>query len=187
MRWADLVFWTEVPHSSCGAIGWFVPFNGVRTVVDAMPETRGSFSAFAESAEPRLRHALVATLGQTVGLDATADALAYGWEHWERLAEMDNPVGYLYRVGRSSVRTRRVRPKFVPVPPNVMPEVEPGLPVAFATLSDRQRVAVLMVHAYGWSRREAADTLEVSVSTLDSHLQRGLEKLRDALGVTPDA
>lgn len=155
--------------------------------MDSSPDTRESFADFAAHAEPRLRHALVATFGQTDGLEATAEALAYGWEHWDRLAPMANPVGYLYRVGRSSLRVRPVRPKFVPVPPNVMPDVEPGLPAAFATLSHRQRVAVLMVHAYGWSRREAAEVLELSVSTLDSHLQRGLEKLRAAMGVTPDA
>lgn len=155
--------------------------------MDSPAGTHESFAAFAAIAEPRLRHALVATLGQDDGLDATAEALAYGWEHWDRLAGMDNPVGYLYRVGRSSGRVRPVKPKFLPVPPNLMPDVEPGLPAAFATLSDRQRVAVLMVHAYGWTRREVAEILELSVSTLDSHLQRGLEKLRAAMGVAPDA
>lgn len=155
--------------------------------MDSLPDAQESFSAFAVDAEPRLRHALVASLGQDDGLEATAEALAYGWEHWERLAAMENPTGYLYRVGRSSVRVRRGTPKFLPVPPSLIPDVEPGLPVAFATLSDRQRVAVLMVHAYGWSRREAADVLELSVSTLDSHLQRGLKKLRFAMGVTPHA
>jgi DNA-directed RNA polymerase specialized sigma24 family protein len=45
-------------------------------------------------------------------------------------------------------------------------------------------VAVVMVHAYGWPREEtAAMMLEVSVSTLDTHVQRGLAKLRDTLGV----
>jgi hypothetical protein len=29
------------------------------------------------------------------GRDAAADALAYGWEHWERIKDMKNPIGYL--------------------------------------------------------------------------------------------
>lgn len=152
--------------------------------MDSRPETQHAFSVFAADAEPRLRHALVAVLGQTDGLDATAEALAYGWEHWSRISVMDNPVGYLYRVGRSALRRRPTKPRFVPVPPTVLPEVEPGLPGALEALSDRQRVAVVMVHAYGWSRREAAETLGLSVSTLDSHLARGLRRLRSAMGVT---
>lgn len=71
----------------------------------------------------------------------------------------------------------------MPVPQDRLPQVEPGLPTALARLSERQRVAVVMVHAYGWDREQAAQMLDVSVSTLDSHLQRGLAKLRSALGV----
>lgn len=146
------------------------------------------FGAEAVRAEQRLRHALVAVLGQQRGLEATAEALAYGWEHRERLCVMDNPVGYLYRVGRSKVRVRRsAKVRFVPVPPNLLPDVEPGLPGALEELSENQRAAVALVHAYGWSRAEAAEVLEISVSTLDSHLQRGLAKLRRALGVSADA
>lgn len=164
-----------------------MPFNGVGAIVESAPDQREWFTAFAADAEPRLRHALVATLGQQDGLDATAEALAYGWEHRERLAPMENPIGYLYRVGRSRVRRRSATPRFVPVPANVQPDVEPGLPIALERLSDRQRVAVVMVHAYGWTRRDAADTLGMSVSTLDNHLQRGLAKLRRAMGVSSDA
>ena len=153
------------------------------------PETREWFESFAASADPKLRVALVAALGQQQGLEATAEALAYGWEHRDRLESMENPVGYLYKVGRSRVRVRppRSEPKFVPVPPNLLPEVEPGLPAALESLSERQRTAVVLVHAYGWTRVEAAETLGLSVSTLDSHLQRGLTKLRRILGVSPDA
>ena len=153
------------------------------------PETREWFESFAAHAEPRLRVALVAVLGQHRGSEATAEALAYGWEHRDRLEEMENPTGYLYRVGRSRVRVRQPRsaPRFVPVPPNLLPEVEPGLPKALERLSERQRAAVVLVHAYGWSRVEAAEMLGLSVSTLDNHLQRGLTKLRRILGVSPDA
>ena len=154
--------------------------------MESAPDRREWFTVFAADAEPRLRLALVAVFGQHDGLDATAEALAYGWEHRDRVAEMDNPVGYLYRVGRSRVRVRRPHPRFVPVPANLQPEIEPGLPAALERLSERQRAVVVMVHAYGWSRREAADTLGMSVSTVDSHLQRGLTKLRRIMGVTSD-
>jgi RNA polymerase sigma factor (sigma-70 family) len=62
--------------------------------------------------------------------------------------------------------------------------VEPGLPAALRRLSEKQRVAVVMVHAYGWSREETALLMGLTMSTVDTHLQRGLSKLRNVLGVT---
>ena len=155
--------------------------------MDAVEDFTESFTIFVKEVEARLRHALVAVFGQEQGREATAEALAYGWEHWDRVGEMDNPAGYLYRVGRSRGRRRRLRPVFDPVPTDHLPEVEPGLPAALSGLSEKQRVAVVMVHAYDWPRHEAAELLGVSVSTLDTHMQRGLAKLREGLGVESHA
>ncbi len=143
----------------------------------------GWFEAFAASNEPKLRRALVAALGQHVGIEATSIALAYAWEHRERMSRMSNPAGYAYRVGRTRVGRRRMEPVFLPVPADCARDVEPGLPGALAQLSEQQRAAVVMVHADGWTRHEAAEALRVSVSTLDTHLARGLERLRFELGV----
>lgn len=151
--------------------------------MDAVDDFTESFTIFVKEVETRLRHALVAVFGQEHGREATAEALAYAWEHWDRVGSMDNPAGYLYRVGRTRGQRRRLRPAFDPVPPGHLPEVEPGLPAALLALSEKQRVAVVMVHAYDWPRQETAALLGVSVSTLDTHLQRGLGKLRNGLGV----
>ena len=56
--------------------------------------TSETFSAFVEEHEARLRHALTARFGSEVDKEAAADALAYGWEHWERVSAMENPVGW---------------------------------------------------------------------------------------------
>jgi RNA polymerase sigma factor (sigma-70 family) len=146
----------------------------------------GWFEQFAADAEPRLRRAFVAALGQQLGVEATSIALVYGWEHCERIREMANPVGYLYRVGRTRASRRRREPRFVPVPADMAHEIEPALPAALDALSERQRAAVMMVHADGWTRQEAAEALDISVSSLDTHLTRGLERLRRALGVSLD-
>ena len=61
--------------------------------------------------------------------------------------------------------------------------MEPGLPGALARLSERQRVAVILVHSLGWSQTEAAELLGVSLGTVRTHLKRGLERLRSELGV----
>lgn len=143
----------------------------------------GWFRPFVDDAEPKLRRALVAALGQQAGVEATSIALAYAWEHRARLRTMANPTGYIYRVGRSRVSRRRREPLFLPVPASVERDVEPGLPAALAALSEKQRAAVMMVHADGWTRHEAAEALGVSVSSIDTHLLRGLRRLRSELGV----
>ena len=124
--------------------------------------------------------------GQETGRDAAGAALLYGWEHWDRVSGMDNPVGYLYRVGRSSQR-RKKEPSWLAVPAAVNPIAEPGLPKAIGSLSEKQRIAVVLVHAYGWKRQEVADLTGLSVSALDTHLARGLKRLRAVLGVEIDA
>jgi len=149
------------------------------TTVDA----NESFTVFARDVEPRLRFALTAALGQELGHEAAADAMAYGWEHWDRVRGLVNPAGYLYRVGRRSVRFDRRRVVFAAVEPSRMPEVEPHLPDAMARLSERQRVAVFLVYGLGWTRREVGELLGISTNSVGAHLNRGLAKLRSALGV----
>ncbi|NND75620.1 MAG: hypothetical protein HKN44_11505 [Ilumatobacter sp.] len=141
------------------------------------------FDGFVTAAEPKLRRAFVAALGQQAGLDATSIALSYAWEHRDRLREMQNPAGYVYRVGRSRVGRRRREPHFLPVPADAEHDLEPGLPDALAKLTEKQRAAVMMVHAAGWTRHEAADALDIGLSSLDTHLARGLRRLRHELGV----
>jgi DNA-directed RNA polymerase specialized sigma24 family protein len=45
---------------------------------------------------------------------------------------------------------------------------------------------VLLVHAFGWSQAEAAELVGVSVSTIRTHLARGLAKLQSTLEVETD-
>ena len=72
-----------------------------------------SFTEFVVGTETRLRHALTAAFGPERGREGAAEALAYGWEHWDRIGKMENPAGYLYQVGRD--HARRMTPRRVPV------------------------------------------------------------------------
>jgi predicted RNA polymerase sigma factor len=58
------------------------------------------FTVFVTDAEPRLSIALAAAYGVDVGRESAADALEYAWTHWREVPEMENPAGYLFRVGR---------------------------------------------------------------------------------------
>jgi DNA-directed RNA polymerase specialized sigma24 family protein len=144
-----------------------------------------AFRDFVVENEPRLRQALSATLGTQAGRDATADAMGYAWENWERIQPMDNRVGYLYVVGRDRARKsfRRQRPVFFPVDSSRLPWVEPALPSALERLPDRQREVVVLMHCYQWSMSEVAELLGISKSTVQNHAERGLASLRLAIGV----
>jgi RNA polymerase sigma-70 factor (ECF subfamily) len=147
----------------------------------------GSFEQFVTDVEPDLRRALVATYGADRGREAVAEALAYGWEHWSRVQQLDNPVGYLYRVGQTRTRRRRTPIVFPEPPRDPQPWVEPGLPRALAMLTESQRLAVVLVDACEWTLREVAELSGVAVTTVQNHLERGRAKLHEALGVDDHA
>jgi RNA polymerase sigma factor (sigma-70 family) len=145
-------------------------------------EEGGGFERFVAQVEPRLRRGLVATYGAQVGREATVDALAYAWEHRERLRTWSNPTAYLYRVGQTSARRQlRPLPATWPVQPVEPAMFEPGLAPALAALSEQQRAVVVLVHGYGWPLQEVAGLLEVSASTARNHLDRALRRLRKTL------
>jgi DNA-directed RNA polymerase specialized sigma24 family protein len=146
-----------------------------------------AFTRFIKETEPRLSYALAAAYGPEVGAEATADALAFAWEHWERIERMGNPAGYLYRVGQSrSRRYRRPKVLFPRATPDAATHIEPALPRALEDLTHNQRVAVTLIHALGWTEREAADLMGISRSTLRTHAERGLNHLRAELEVHVD-
>jgi len=146
--------------------------------------TASAFERFVGEVEPRLRRALTATYGPTVGREAALDALSWAWEHWDRMQQIDNRAGYLYRVGQSaatrllSTRSGALLP---PGPPMEAPEPTPELAPALGRLSEQQRATVMLVHGYGMSLREVADVLGISVSTVREHVARGMDRLRAEL------
>ena len=78
-------------------------------------------------------------------------------------------------------------PLFPAVNASKLPHVEPGLPAALESLSDAQRTAVVLLHSEEWSEREVAELMDVDRSTVRSHRDRGLKKLRNALEVGSNA
>lgn len=148
-------------------------------------EVEQEFARFVENNEPRLMRALVGAFGLEVGREATRDALAYAWEHWGRVSSMKNAVGYLFRVGQSRSRSyRRERVWFPEVPSGDLPDVDPRLPTALHRLSRMQRAAVVLLFVEQLTEREVAEAMGVSRATVRKHAERGLAKLRRALGVS---
>lgn len=153
-------------------------------------EERESFTGFVAEVGPRLKQALIAALGGEAGREATADALAWAWEHWSKLRTMGNPAGYLYVLGKNrGFAQYRRRPHFPLVEASVGddPWVEPGLPQALAHLSEMQRVSVMLLNGFGWTYREVAAYLGISAGSVQKHAQRAMVKLREELKVRIDA
>lgn len=147
-----------------------------------------AFREFFTMAEPRLRRALVAAYGPRVGREATVDALSWAWQHRAELDEMDNAVGYLFRVGQTAARRQFRRGdrevlRSTPEPDGEM-EFDSGfltgmeLSNALESLSIQQRTAVVLVHGHGIPLRVVAKTMEISVATVREHTRRGLNRLR---------
>ena len=121
------------------------------------------FEDFVCEVEPRLRRAFLGSRGVDGAADAVSEATAYAWEHWHEVRVMENPAGYLYRVGQSRTRTRKL------------------------AIPETQRTAVWLVHAWGWPYADVATALETSPSMIGNHVQRAMARLRDELGVGTDA
>jgi DNA-directed RNA polymerase specialized sigma24 family protein len=138
------------------------------------------FTTFVLEHEARLRRAFVAAYGGQRGREATAESLAFAWEHWDRISKMENAPGYLFRVGGSRTRLHRSALTFMPQT-HGDPIVEPALTPALKALSARQRTAVVLVHGFGWTLGEVAELMGTKVTTVQNHLERGLAKLRHAL------
>jgi DNA-directed RNA polymerase specialized sigma24 family protein len=144
------------------------------------------FRAFVEEVEPRLRRALVASYGFEQGREAAAEALAWAWEHWDQVKALDHQTAYLFRVGQTKSRSRKI-----PTPfdrhDEAEPWFEPALAPALAALSERQRVAVVLIHGFDWTMREVAELMGIKLSSVQTHLERGLRHLRNKLEVTDSA
>jgi DNA-directed RNA polymerase specialized sigma24 family protein len=154
---------------------------------DSVVESAVEFRLFVESFDRQLWRSLVPSFGVEVANDATADAFAYAWQHWDRVRAMENPRGYLYRVARSCALPRRKPDPVLPaVDPSRLPEYEPGLVPALAELTEMQRTVVYLVEGCQWGLTEVAELLGISVSTVRNHLSRGMDRLRARLEVRVD-
>jgi DNA-directed RNA polymerase specialized sigma24 family protein len=133
-----------------------------------------------------LRRAFTIALGPRLGAEALSDALLF-FEHRGRVLAMDNPGGYLFTVGRQRALAAHRRPPapLFPSPAAAgIPHIEPGLVAALGGLSERQRLCVVLVHAFGYRNQEVADLIGISVGSVQTHGRRALTRLRKNLGVT---
>lgn len=174
------------PGALLGVVASAVERGNVKPGEAAVVRLVEDVERYVDDVRPRLLRALAGAVGERDAADATAEAIAYAFEHWDRISMMDNPAGYLFRVGQSSVRRRHA--PVLPTPEAVgLPDIEPALVPALLALPETQRTAVWLVHACGWRYSEVAAAMNTSTSMVGNHVSRGLEALRQRLGVALDA
>ena len=159
------------------------------SVSDEPIERDLGFDEFTRSAGERVRRALVAFYGVEIGTEAAAEALSVAWQRWDEVSAMDNPAGFMFRVGQSKARPHVrwwVRRELFPSTEGQIAAPDGArLDVldALRRLRPEQRAAVVLVKSHGHSYREAAEILGVSEAAVTNHVHRGLTRLRTIMEV----
>jgi RNA polymerase sigma-70 factor (sigma-E family) len=147
------------------------------------------FREFAAAAFPRLRRAAFLLTGHDQQAeDAAQTALVKTYVAWSRI-QGDDPYAYARRVLANHVTDQWRRPirehadrevPDRPVPRDMAEEVarQRWLLAALATLTERERLVIVMRHYFDLPEAEVAAVLSLAVGTVKSLNARGLRKLR---------
>jgi RNA polymerase sigma-70 factor (ECF subfamily) len=144
-----------------------------------------SFEAFYARHRDPIGRALAITLRDgELAADALDEAMARAYQRWDQVSVLDNPAGWVYRVGlnwaRSVVR-KITRPGRTPRAFEMVsssPAFDADIDRALRQLSVDQRAVVVCRFFIGYSEAETAEALGVKAGTVKSRLSRALDALR---------
>ena len=169
------------------AIG--TPRGRVGADVRVTSRAPASFEAFFEDERVRLYRVLFAITGsRQEAEDISQDAFLRVWERWDKVAALDEPVGYLHRTAMNVFRDRRrrlllgMKRAFRPSPaPDRLEEVETRSVTAevLASLTPRQRAAIVLTEALDYSAEEAGSILGIKGSTVRARTFQARSALKD--------
>lgn len=164
-------------------------------MTDMMTRSDNSFVGFYEANIDKLVQALAATLGNPeLAQDAAAEAMTRACQHWAKIDQYDNPMGWCYRVGinwaNSRFRKRRrevITEKFVPGIQAAPSLEDDRIAVALLDLNVALRSVVVLRYFMDWSYEEIAEALDVPRGTVASRLHRALDQLRSSMPIDAEA
>ena len=137
-----------------------------------------SFEHFYRANRADVAKALALTLRDTeLASDAVDEAMARAYERWSHVRSLDNPVGWVYRVGlnwsRSFLRRARRRPPIWMTPNESVSDasgIDPAVDRALGELSVDQRAVVVCRLLIGYSEAQTARALDIRPGTVKSRL-----------------
>jgi RNA polymerase sigma-70 factor (ECF subfamily) len=164
-------------------------------VVDgAVPGSSGraDFESFYLANRVRLFRALVVVTRDVHGAEeAMQDAFVKVWERWDRVATMDDPIGYLYRtalngwfqVHRRAARAARraVTPHRIVDPLEVV-EDRDLVARRLLQLPDRQRAALVLIEYLAYDSATAGRALGIRPGTVRRLASKARATLRQGSG-----
>jgi RNA polymerase sigma-70 factor (ECF subfamily) len=151
---------------------------GIRwnTSVGEMLGQPPTFEGFFDAQRDRLFRALcVITGSRSEAEDIAQDAFVKVLERWDRVSAMDDPAGYLHRTAMNLFRNRYrsavlvLRTRLRPTPAHDVyetVELRDEIDRALASLTPRQRAALLLTEVLHYSAEEAGRMLGIKDSTV---------------------
>lgn len=167
---------------------------GMRGVVATPTEPRSlTFAEFFEREHLRLGRAIFLLTGdRDEAEDLVQEALARTYERWDRVSQMGEPAGYVYRIASNLYRRRsrtRLRQRTL-VERRRVQDSDPGdaadarmdVLAALGMLPRDQREALVLVEMFGFDTETAAQALGIKPVSVRVRLHRARLRLRDVLG-----
>jgi RNA polymerase sigma factor (sigma-70 family) len=153
----------------------------------AAKEPSVDFEDFFRAEHVRLLRALYLVTGSAhEAEDLIQEAFVKVWERWGRVRKMSDPTGYLYRTAMNAFRSRARRAAtaarriFAPGSTNPFDAIEAKDEAAraLATLSRRQRLALVLTEYLGYSGDDAAAIMRVKPATVRVLAHQGRKALQ---------
>jgi RNA polymerase sigma-70 factor (ECF subfamily) len=167
-----------------------VPLS-LNTVEEPTRTTMLTFERFFEDEKEGLYGALcLITHDRHEAEELTQDAFVRVLERWDRVGAMDDPRGYLYRTAMNAFRSRYRRARLAARRTIGATQPDDGIGAiderdaavrALATLSPRQRAAVILIDLLSFPSEEAARMLGIRPSTLRQHASRAHAALKGTM------
>jgi RNA polymerase sigma-70 factor (ECF subfamily) len=119
------------------------------------------------------------------------DAFLKLWERWDERHRIDDPTGYLFRIALNGFRMRRRRAamalrRVAPIPDTrdafLDADMRADVRGLLASLTTRQRAALVLVDLLGYPSEQASHILGVRASTVRALATKGRKALRAAEG-----
>jgi RNA polymerase sigma factor (sigma-70 family) len=162
----------------------FIPVQGAEAAQAIMP-----FEEFYREQRDPIGRALAVTLRDSqLASEAVDEAMARAYQRWNRVQALDNPGGWVYRVGLNwsrSILRRALRPAPAWVtdgaPPSEASGLDPSIDRALAELSIEQRAVVVCRLLIGYSEAQTAAALGIRLGTVKSRLARATARLQSLL------